>query len=243
MARHPYLVVYSSLLLGGGSLLTFLVFLFVGSFKVVDLGLDGNRVLWFDAGLAAMFFVQHSVMVRRSFRKKYFTRLPQEYINAFYSIASGIVLWLVIVLWQGSGDPVVIVRGGFRWMLRLVFFGSIAGFVWGVKTLGAFDPFGIETILRKLRHREPKQTPFIVKGPYRWVRHPLYLFMLLLIWSCPDLSTDRLLFNILWTVWIWIGSLLEERDLLLEFGEAYRTYQTKVPMLIPRITPLSDTHK
>jgi protein-S-isoprenylcysteine O-methyltransferase Ste14 len=75
---------------------------------------------------------------------------------------------------------------------------------------------------------------FVVKGPYRWVRHPLYLFMTLMIWSCPDLTADRLLFNGLWTVWIVIGSILEERDLVLEFGDVYREYQQTVPMFIPR---------
>ncbi len=75
---------------------------------------------------------------------------------------------------------------------------------------------------------------FVVKGPYRWVRHPLYLFMILMIWACPDLTADRLLFNGLWTVWIVIGSILEERDLMLEFGDVYREYQQRVPMFIPR---------
>ena len=75
--------------------------------------------------------------------------------------------------------------------------------------------------------------PFVVRGPYRWVRHPFYFFSLLLIWSCPDLSLDRLLHNILWSTWIVVGSVLEERDLVADFGEPYRDYQRKVPMLIP----------
>jgi len=75
--------------------------------------------------------------------------------------------------------------------------------------------------------------PITVAGPYRWVRHPLYLFMILMIWSCPDLTADRLLFNLLWTVWVAIGSYFEERDLIIEFGDVYREYQKRVPMLIP----------
>jgi len=75
--------------------------------------------------------------------------------------------------------------------------------------------------------------PFTVAGPYRWVRHPLYLFTILMIWSCPDLTRDRLLFNLLWTVWIVIGSYFEEIDLIVEFDDAYREYQKRVPMLVP----------
>ncbi len=47
-------------------------------------------------------------------------------------------------------------------------------------------------------------------------------------------SIDRLLFNILWTVWIVVATLLEERDLVDDFGEGYLDYQRKVPMLFPR---------
>jgi protein-S-isoprenylcysteine O-methyltransferase Ste14 len=47
-----------------------------------------------------------------------------------------------------------------------------------------------------------------------------------------DLTADRLLFNVLWTAWMIIGTVLEERGLLASFGDAYRDYQTEVPMLI-----------
>jgi protein-S-isoprenylcysteine O-methyltransferase Ste14 len=73
----------------------------------------------------------------------------------------------------------------------------------------------------------------VARGPYRYVRHPLYLFMLLLIWATPRLSTDRLLFNVLWTAWIIVGTKLEERDLLVDFEDTYQRYQRCVPMLLP----------
>ena len=57
--------------------------------------------------------------------------------------------------------------------------------------------------------------------------------MLLLIWSTPRLPTDRLLFNVLWTAWIVVGAKLEERDLLVEFGETYRRNQLCVSVLLP----------
>jgi methanethiol S-methyltransferase len=57
--------------------------------------------------------------------------------------------------------------------------------------------------------------------------------MLLLIWSTPRFSTDQLLFNVLWTAWIIVGTKLEERDLLADFGPAYRQFQAAVPMLLP----------
>jgi hypothetical protein len=65
------------------------------------------------------------------------------------------------------------------------------------------------TLRRFLLRMAPIALPklFSIRGPYRWVRHPLFFFILI-IWSCPNLTTGRLLFNGLWTVWIVIGSIL-----------------------------------
>jgi protein-S-isoprenylcysteine O-methyltransferase Ste14 len=79
----------------------------------------------------------------------------------------------------------------------------------------------------------------MMRGAYRWVRHPLYFFSLVMIWSFPDLTADRILFNVSWTAWIVVGTYLEERDLAREFGDAYRDYQRRVPMWVPRGAPVS----
>jgi protein-S-isoprenylcysteine O-methyltransferase Ste14 len=195
--------------------------------------LDKSEVLWFDAGLSLLFFIQHSGMVRKPFRRWLERFIPEDYVGATYTIVSGIVLLLVILLWQTSTHTVVTPSGLLRWSLRAVSFFSLLGFCWGIKALRYFDPFGLRPIFNRLRGRNPKPMPFTVAGPYRWVRHPLYLFMILMIWPCPDLTTDRLLFDLLWTSWIVVGSYFEERDLIVEFGDAYREYQKKVPMLVP----------
>jgi len=218
---------------GGMSLLIFMIFLFVGSLSLLDMHLDESGVLWLDAGLSLLFFIQHSGMIRKPFRRWLARFIPEEYTGAIYAIASGIVLLLVILLWQTSTQTVVTLSGLLRWSLRAVFFLSLFGFYWGVKALRVFDPFGLRPILNRLRGRNPMPMPITVAGPYRWVRHPLYLFMILMIWSCPDLTSDRLLFNLLWTVWMVVGSYFEEIDLIAEFGDAYREYQKRVPMLVP----------
>jgi len=228
-----YIMIGLARILGGMSLLLFMIFLFVGSLNPLDMHLGESGGLWFDAGLSVLFFIQHSGMIRKPFHRWLERFFPEEYTGTIYAIASGIVLLLVILLWQRSTQTVITPSGLFRWSLRAVFFLSILGFYWGVKALQSFDPFGLRPIFNRLRGRNPNLVPITVAGPYRWVRHPLYLFMMLMIWSCPDLTRDRLLFNLLWTVWIVIGSYLEESDLIVEFGDAYREYRKRVPMLIP----------
>jgi protein-S-isoprenylcysteine O-methyltransferase Ste14 len=110
---------------------------------------------------------------------------------------------------------------------------SIAGFFWMLRTMKHVDAFGVARIRSSLKGRKPRKMPFIVEGAYRLVRHPLYFLSLVAIWAYPELTADRLVFNALWTVWIVIGTLLEERDLIREFSEKYLNYQRSVPMLIP----------
>ncbi len=228
-----YIMIGLARILGGISLLLFMIFLFTGSLNLFDRHLDESGILGFDAGLSLLFFIQHSGMIRKPFHRWLARFIPEEYAGAVYAIASGIVLLLVILLWQTSTQTVITPSGFVRWSLRAVFFLSLLGFYWGVKALRFFDPFGLRPILNRLRGRNPRPMPITVAGPYRWVRHPLYFFMILMIWPCPDLTTDRLLFNLLWTAWVVIGSYFEEIDLMVEFGDAYRDYQKSVPMLIP----------
>lgn len=233
--RKPvaYIVIGLAGLLGGGSLIAFMIFLYTGALNLVDAGLAENQVLWLDAGLSLAFFIQHSVMIRKAFRRWLNKFIPEVYNEALYAIASGAVLLMVVILWQ-KGTPVFMVsHNAARWAFRSVFCLSLLGFIWGALALKTFDPFGIRPIFSGLRGAKPRHMPFIAKGPYRLVRHPLYLFSILIIWSCPDFTTDRLLLNLLWTAWIIIGAHFEERDLTNEFGDTYRKYRMQVPMLIP----------
>jgi protein-S-isoprenylcysteine O-methyltransferase Ste14 len=223
--------------LGGGTLMLFMLFLYIGSLKMVNLGIDGTTTLWLNTSLCLAFFIQHSVMIRKSFRQWLSRFIPEEYDSAFFAIVAGVFLLVLIVFWQESAYTIASAQGIWFWLLRGVFLLSIAGFAWSWWALGVFDPFGILPIVDHLRGRERPPISFTARGPYRWVRHPLYILMLLMIWSYPNLTADRLLFNLLCTIWMIIGTVLEERDLVATFGKEYRDYQNKVPMLIPYRLP------
>ena len=230
-----YLVIGLAGLLGGGALIAFAVFLYMGPFGLTTLGSGRGGVLCLDAGLSLLFFAQHSGMVRRPFRQWLARFMPEAFYPAVYAIASGAALLAVIIFWQ-EGAPILTIPGGmFRWLIRALFWAWMLGFIWGGLSLESFDPLGIRPVLDHLGGRAPGRMPFTARGAYLLVRHPLYLFSILMIWSCPGVTTDRLMFNIVWTVWIVVGAFLEERDLVNEFGDTYREYRRKVPMLIPRI--------
>ena len=228
-----YALLVLTYVVGMGSLLVMTVFLFHGSFDLVDLGLGESGLLALNAVLSLVFFIQHSAMIRQRFHQWLAHVIRPAYHGALYAITSGILLLGLMLFWQKSDYQVVELHGALRWLFHAVFFLSLGIFCWGIRSLDQFDGLGVGPILHELRGTHPGPKPFTVRGVYRMVRHPLYFSCLLLIWSCPNLTGDRLFFNVLWTVWIVIGTLLEERDLVARFGQAYRDYQRNVPMLIP----------
>ena len=205
----------------------------VGSLRLVRTSWTEPGALWWDAALSLAFFLQHSGMIRPGFRARIAPVVPPRYHRALYSIASGIVLTMVVALWQPSPRLLFSLEGGWRWTAHVVSVLAIALFLWGAFALRVLDLFGLAPIRAYLRGTAEPAAPFVARGPYRWVRHPWYLGAILLIWSYPDLTSDRLLFNVLWTVWIVIGARLEEADLGRDFGSAYDDYRRAVPMLIP----------
>jgi len=229
-----YAIILIAGLLAQASLLALGLFLFHGSFGLMDLSMNDTGSLVFNAFLSALFFAQHSGMVRKRFRHWLARSIGKEFHGALFTIASGMVLLMVIIFWQKTPVMLFSAQGMMRWLIRSVYFLIIAGFTWGACSLQPFDPMGLTPIANRLRGKASAPMQLTFRGPYRWVRHPLYLFAILIIWASPDITADRLLLNFLWTAWIIAGAFLEERDLASYFGAAYRTYQRKTPMLIPK---------
>jgi protein-S-isoprenylcysteine O-methyltransferase Ste14 len=225
-------------LIGGGGLLIFMIFLFRGPYNLVDLGMSESQVLTFDAFLCLLFFTQHSLMARKPFRQLLSRTLPVQYTGALYAVASGIAVLALLVFWQETAYTLVSPQGPIRWFFRAVFVVAIGGMVWTIWALGLFVNFRLQPMVDDLRDKQSGSRLVTDRGPYRWIRHPLYLSSLLMIWSNPDLTLDRLLFNLLFSIWVIAAIILEERGLVATFGEAYRNYQREVPILIPwRIRP------
>ena len=229
----PWLVMLLSALIGSTAMLAFVVFLFTGPWKVVQLFSDTPTVLAFDAALSLLFFAQHSGMIRASFKRRSARLIPEHYHGAVFAIASGICLFCVVHFWQAAEQDIITVQGDARLVLRALFLAAVAGIAWSALTLHSLDSFGLRAIRDHLYGRRAPQTDIMEQGPYRWVRHPQYFCVLVMIWTSPDLSADRLLFNVIWSTWVVVGTLLEERDLLLSFGNQYRDYRRRVSMLVP----------
>jgi protein-S-isoprenylcysteine O-methyltransferase Ste14 len=63
-------------------------------------------------------------------------------------------------------------------------------------------------------------------------RHPWYLATMLLLWA-RQMDVSAIIVNVILTAYLIVGTYLEEKKLVREFGEKYRNYQKKVSMLLP----------
>ena len=80
---------------------------------------------------------------------------------------------------------------------------------------------------------------FTRTGCYSVVRHPLYFFSLLFMVFNPVMTMQWLLLTIMSSIYFVVGSLIEEKRMVAEFGDAYRSYQRDVPFLIPGLSRLT----
>lgn len=227
--------------------LSYLIFLgtflyalaFVGNLGVPT-ALDGAPsgplavALAIDVALLTLFAVQHSVMARKGF-KDWWTRIvPKPLERSTYVLFSSAALILLFWQWRPLGGVVWSVEDPVgRLILRALF-----AFGWGLVLVSTFlinhfDLFGLRQVWLYLIGRPYTTLHFGTPGPYRLVRHPLYVGWLFAFWSTPTMTLAHLLFSIATSAYILIAIQLEERDLVREHGESYEAYRRSVPMLIP----------
>lgn len=222
-----------SVILGSVSLLSFFHFVIFGSLNIVDFNYNGIEVIIFNSSLLLLFFVQHSIMVRRKIKSYIEKLIPKETFFAMHCICSSILLMLIFSLWQVSHIEII----SFNLLLGYAFNSatviSICGLLWAIVSLKGFDPFGRKQIFNHINAIASQKLDFVIKGPYKFTRHPFYFFILLMIWSNPEITLDRLFFNIALTMWVVIGTILEENNLVVDIGDEYVKYQSEVPMLVP----------
>jgi len=102
--------------------------------------------------------------------------------------------------------------------------------VWAVLQTGAFSFLGLGALSGST---DAGASRLVTSGLYRFVRHPIYTAGLLFIWASPVMTSNLLALYLGVTLYIFIGAQHEEYRLVREYGDAYREYQRRTPMLIP----------
>jgi methanethiol S-methyltransferase len=173
--------------------------------------------------------IRFTNMLNRVLKKYY------AFYRVFYVLIS---LFLLIPLLNYSGQSdnnVIIIYGHYMDILRNVLtYGSLLMFFWAFFIDYDFLLFfGIRQILNfgKTQEQKPSEE-FKKSGLLGIIRHPMYLALIVYLW-CQTYKMADIIVNLVLTIYIIIGTILEEKKLVLEFGATYIKYQQEVPMLIP----------
>ncbi len=154
-------------------------------------------------------------------------RLAPAYRLAYNAIATLLLIPPLALTLSMPGEVVWDVPGWIAWPAAIA---AVAGFVWSLRWYDMGEFLG----LAQWRRRDGREHEGFVLSPlHRYVRHPWYSLGLLLLWT-RDLDAAWLTTAVAVTLYLLIGSRLEERKLVERYGEAYRRYQARVPALIPR---------
>ncbi|MEM1340459.1 MAG: isoprenylcysteine carboxylmethyltransferase family protein [Bacteroidota bacterium] len=195
-------------------------------------------VVWAVANnllLISLFGVQHSVMARKWFKTLFARYFPKPVERSTFVLISGVLLFNLVYNWQPVGGLLweVTPDSILYYLLYGLFFAGWAILFISSFLINHFDLFGLRQTFLELMNTPYTQLQFRITLFYKYVRHPLYFGMLLGMWATPTMTVTHLLFAIAISIYVVIGTLFEEKDLMNEFGETYKAYQAKKPMLIP----------
>jgi len=208
----------------------------VPGLKTIDSGPSGSAwtAIIVDLVLLSIFAIQHSVMARRGF-KRWWTRYVSWSVerSTYVLFAS---LSIALLLWQWRPLPGVVWSVESPLASTLLTSISVLGWITLLAStffINHFELFGLQQVFQRWRGTSLTTPAFKTPALYKYVRHPIYLGFILAFWATPYMTHGHLLFAAAATGYIFVGIFFEERDLIAHFGEEYRNYRQRVPMILP----------
>ncbi len=187
--------------------------------------------LWMDVLLAIVFCLPHSLLLVPQVQKFVKGWLPSGLMGCLHcSVTCLTLLFLIqnwgrhsLTLWKATGYEEALILAGF--------YASWVALFYSLYLAGMGYQTGVTQWWYWLKRQSPPKRLFIERGAYRWMRHPIYMSFLGLIWFTPEMTLDHAVLTAIWTVYIYVGSYAKDQRMLLYLGDEYREYATRVPGL------------
>ncbi|MCB0689808.1 MAG: hypothetical protein KDC53_24880 [Saprospiraceae bacterium] len=225
-------------LIGVAGLFYFIFWL--GDFLPINQMESSPRYSWslsllINTGLIAIFGIQHSVMARKNFKKSWTRIVPKQLERSIYVLISGILCVTIATFWcpiEGTIWEFEAGTIGF-YLTYSLFFTGIVVLLTSTFLINHFELFGLQQSYLHMMERAARPPRFTTFALYQIVRHPIYLGLIMIIWSTPVMSFTHLSLSVLFTMYIFVGIYFEEQDLIKEYGHTYHNYKKSVPSVIP----------
>ena len=138
----------------------------------------------------------------------------------------GLIAWMINPAWMAWSAMPLPVWG--RWIGTSVLAVASALLVWTFHSLGRNLT---DTVVTRQQHS------LILHGPYRWIRHPFYDSVALLMLACSLITANWFLLatGVVAFCLLVIRTRTEEENLVARFGDSYRAYMVQTGRFVPRI--------
>lgn len=190
--------------------------------------------------LMALFGVLHSWLAGQNIKQAIRKRIGERSYHGFYRLGYNVFAVLTLLppglfVLSNPGQVIWQIDGVARLPLLAIQVVGLVGLVVSLLQIDFWRFAGLRQVNAYLSNQPlplPDE-PLQMNGLYRLVRHPLYLFSLLVIWPLDTMTESWLAFNLTSSLYFIFGSLLEERRLIAAYGQTYLEYRQRVPWLIP----------
>ena len=187
---------------------------------------------WLLVFLWILYSLIHSLLADAKV-KLFFEKISGKFFRYYrlvYTILAAVTLLFILYFQYSFTSPVLINPKELKYISFVIF--VLPGlFIMMISILKYFQLLsGVRTLY------EAKPSPKLQrKGIHNYIRHPLYSGTLLFIWGLFFIfpMLNNLIAVVIVTTYTFIGIRLEEKKLLIEFGNLYADYISQVPMIIP----------
>jgi protein-S-isoprenylcysteine O-methyltransferase Ste14 len=176
-----------------------------------------------NIALFSVFALHHSLLARPSVKRVVTHLFPDRYERSLYVWVASILAVTMCLLWQPIAGLVYRVDGWWRMALWLVqVFGLVLALL-AARAIRALELAGIDQAAGR-----PQVGDLKIVGPFRAVRHPIYLGWILMVFAIPTMTANRLLFAVVSSLYLILAIPWEEKSLVGVHGDRYREYQRQV---------------
>jgi methanethiol S-methyltransferase len=209
-----------------GGALIFVIALATGTWRFVTLGTPPaggplGQGLLINALLFGVFALHHSVLAREPVKARVARLVSPPLERPTYVWVASLLFIAVCLAWRPIAGTVYRLPPPWAWAMGVL---QLTG---GILTLDAARRIDIR-VLAGLRPEPAQDGDPVARGAYRYVRHPIYLGWVLLVWATSDMTTGRLVFAAISTAYLVVAVPFEERSLRRRFGPSYDDYRRQV---------------
>ncbi len=194
--------------------------------------IEQSALPWLAAASWIFYGGVHSLLASNQVKNAVAATWPAfaQYYRICYNLLAVLLLLLPLsIALADNSPPLWQWRTQFNWLADGAAIFALLGFIW---SLTFYDLREFSGFLNKNKANAFDVAKLKISPLHRIVRHPWYFFMLVMIWT-RDINATQLVSAAVITLYLMIGSRLEENKLIAQFGDGYRAYRSKVNGLFP----------